>query len=327
MSTLRRWVDPFVLLLLATLAAGLLVPVPEAARGPLDVTARAGIALLFFTYGLRLPTREVHAGLRNIRLQGTILAVTFVLWPLVGLGLSWASGPLIGTALATGVVFLSVLPSTVQGSVALTSIAKGNIPAAITAATASNVAGMVLTPLLVLLLMGQVATPGFGGVRSVLVQLLLPFVLGQLLSRWAGEWVRQRKWVTLVVDRTAICLMLFNAVSAATAQGAWAQVHWSMLVTVGVLALALLAGMSALLWFSGPKLGLALPERIVLMLAGSQKSLATGLPMGAVLFSPATLATLVVPLIIYHQLQLILGAMLAGQLARRAGGGAAQTKG
>src|SRR5690625_2751685 len=172
MSTLRRWVDPFVLLLLATLAAGLLVPVPETARGPLDVTARAGIALLFFTYGLRLPTREVHAGLRNIRLQGTILAVTFalwplvglgpcggsaraaialqsfacglllparegqaglrnirlqgtilavtfVLWPLVGLGLSWASGPMIGTALATGVVFLSVLPSTVQGSVAL----------------------------------------------------------------------------------------------------------------------------------------------------------------------------------------------------------------
>lgn len=323
MKGLRRWVDPFVLLLLAALTAGLLIPVPEAARGPLDVTARAGIALLFFTYGLRLPTREVRAGLRNVTLQGTILAVTFVLWPLVGLGLSWATAPLIGTALATGVVFLSVLPSTVQGSVALTSIARGNIPAAITAATVSNVVGMVATPLLVLVLMGQVASTGFGGVRSVLVQLLLPFVLGQVLSRWAGQWVRARRWLTLVVDRSAISLMLFNAVSAATAQGVWESVHWSMLVTLGALALALLAGMTALLWFAGPRLGLQLPERTVLVLAGSQKSLATGLPMGAVLFSPATLATLVVPLIIYHQLQLVLGAMLARQLGLRAGGGTA----
>ena len=324
MKALRRWIDPFVVMLLAVLAAGLFIPVPDAAREPLDVVARAGITLLFFTYGLRLPTREVVGGLRNIRLQGVILAMTFVAWPLIGLGLSWATAPVIGAALASGVLFLSVLPSTVQGSVALTSIARGNIPSAITAATTSNVVGMVATPLLVLVLMGESASTGLGGLRSVLLQLLLPFVVGQVLSRWAGPWVRSRKWLTMVVDRGAIMLMLFNAVSAATAQGVWSQVHWSMILTLIALSLALLAGVSGLLWFAGPRLGLALPERIVLLLAGSQKSLATGLPMGAVLFAPATLATLVVPLIIYHQLQLVLGAVLARQLGQRADGGACE---
>lgn len=324
MRALRRWIDPFVVMLLAVLAAGLFIPVPQGLAAPLDVVARAGITLLFFTYGLRLPTKEVLAGLRNIRLQGVILAMTFVLWPLLGLGLSWATAPLIGAALASGVLFLSVLPSTVQGSVALTSIARGNIPSAITAATTSNVVGMVATPLLVLALMGASASTGLGGLRSVLLQLLLPFVLGQLLSRWAGQWVRSRKWVTMLVDRVAIMLMLFNAVSAATAQGVWSQVHWSMIITLIALSLALLAGVSGLLWFLGPRLGLALPERIVLLLAGSQKSLATGLPMGAVLFAPATLATLVVPLIIYHQLQLILGAVLARQLGQRDDGGSSR---
>ena len=319
---MRRWIDPFVLLLLAALLAGLLIPVPEAARAPVNTIARTGIMVLFFTYGLRLPTKEVLAGLRNFRLQGSILGVTFVLWPLIGIALAWAMAPLIGPALATGVLFLSVLPSTVQGSVALTSIARGNIPAAICAATISNVVGMVATPLLVLALMGSVATTGLSGMRSVLLQLLLPFVLGQVFSRWLGHWIRRRKLLTMLVDRIAITVMLFNAVSAATAQGVWSQVHWSMLITLGAFSLALLAGISGLLWFVGPRMGLALPERIVFLLGGSQKSLATGLPMGAVLFPAATLATLVVPLIMYHQLQLILGAVLARHLARRADGGA-----
>ncbi|MGC0272092.1 bile acid:sodium symporter family protein [Pseudactinotalea sp. Z1739] len=318
MKALRRWIDPFVLLLLVALLAGLLIPVPEAARAPVNTIARTGIMVLFFTYGLRLPTKEVLAGLRNVRLQGSILGVTFVLWPLIGIALAWAMAPLIGPALATGVLFLSVLPSTVQGSVALTSIARGNIPAAICAATISNVVGMVATPLLVLALMGSVATTGLSGMRSVLLQLLLPFVLGQVCSRWLGAWIRRRTLLTMLVDRIAITVMLFNAVSAATAQGVWSQVHWSMLITLGAFSLALLAGISGLLWFVGPRIGLALPERIVFLLGGSQKSLATGLPMGAVLFPAATLATLVVPLIMYHQLQLILGAVLARHLSRRA---------
>lgn len=318
MKGLRRWIDPFVVLLLATLLAGLFVPVPDAVQAPMDAVARAGIMLLFFTYGLRLPTSEVLEGLRNVRLQGSILVTTFILFPLIGVAAAWAISPLMGPALATGVVFLSVLPSTVQGSVALTSMARGNIPAAICSATVSNVVGMVATPLLVLMLMGSVATPGLGGLRSVLLQLLLPFVVGQLLARWAGEWIRDRRWLTMLVDRGAITLMLFNAVSAATAQGVWSQVHWSMLITLGAFCLALLAGISGLLWFAGGRLGLVLPERIVLMLGGSHKSLATGLPMGAVLFSPAALAPLVVAVIIYHQMQLILGAMLARQLAQRA---------
>ena len=304
------------LLLLAALTAGLLVPVPDHVRPAVNDAASVGVAVLFLSYGLRLPTSEVLAGVRNVVLQGAILASTFVVFPLLGLLLSLVAAPVIGPELAAGVLFLSVLPSTVQGSVALTSIAKGNVPAAITAATLSNVLGMILTPVLVLWLMDASANAGLGGLRSVLGQLLLPFIVGQLLSRWAGAWIRRRKALTVALDRGVIMFMLFNAVSAATAQGVWAQVHWSMLVVVAAISLAVLTGTTASLWFLSPHLRLGAEERTVLTLCGSQKSLATGLPIGAVLFAPTTLATLVVPLIIYHQLQLIAGAVLARRIAK-----------
>lgn len=314
---LRAWVDPFIVALIATMVAGLLIPTSEAFRDVLGVAAMVAVVLLFFVYGLRLQTTEVLDGLRNVRLQGGILGSTFVFFPLFGLLVAWATAPLVGSVLATGLLFLTLLPSTVQSSVACVSIARGNIAGAICAATVSNVLGMVLTPLLVLVVMGgQIGDAGFGGVRNVLLRLLLPFVVGQLLQRWFGAWVRKRRWLTLSVDRGAILIVVFSAVASATAAGTWTQVRPSMLGWLLVISALMLAVALVATWNAARMLGLGIGDRIAFQLCGSQKSMVTGLPIAAVLFTPELAAQVTVPVLVFHQLQLITCAVLARRLAR-----------
>ncbi len=317
-ASLRTWIDPFVAALIATLVLGIVLPVPAGVQSAIEIVADMAIVVLFLLYGMRLRTTEVLAGLRNARLQGGILAATFVAFPIVGIAVSAAATPVVGPALANGLLFVSLLPSTVQSSVALTSVARGNIAGAITGATVSNVVGMGLTPLLVLAVMGREGTTGLGGVRAVLLQLLLPFAIGQLLQGWTGAWVRAHRPLTLLVDRGTILLVVFAAVTAATAGGVWDSVSGWAVVALAAAGLLMLGVVLAATWWGGARLGLDLPDRIALLMCGSKKSLATGLPMAGVLFPAATAATIAVPLILFHQLQLVVCAVIARRLARRA---------
>jgi sodium/bile acid cotransporter 7 len=176
---------------------------------------------------------------------------------------------------------------------------------------------MVLTPLLVLALMSGEGTVGIGGLRSVLLNLLLPFVVGQLLQPLTGAWVRAHRPLTLVVDRGTILLVVLAGVSEATAEGAWSGVTAGALVGLVGLSAALLAVVLGVNWVGGARLRLGLPDRIALLMCGSKKSLATGLPMAGVLFAPAAAATVAVPLIVFHQIQLIVCAVIARRLALR----------
>ncbi|MFE6237178.1 bile acid:sodium symporter family protein [Cellulosimicrobium sp. NPDC057862] len=324
-AVLSRWVDPFVVTLLVVLVLGLVVPVGPGAQRVVDAVADVAVTVLFLVYGMRLSTREVWAGLRNWRLQGGILAATYVAFPVLGLVTAWAIEPLVGAPLAAGVLYLSLLPSTVQSSVAFTSVARGNVAGAICGATVSNVAGMVITPLLVLWLMsgpGGAAgadgpTGGLGGLRTVLVQLLLPFVVGQLLQPWVGDWVRARRWLTLGVDRGTILVVVFGAVAAASSAGVWSSVSGWSIVALLVVSALVLAAMLALTWWGGAALRLSTEDRIALLMCGSKKSLATGLPMASVLFPVAVAGVVAVPVIVFHQLQLVVCAVLARRLALR----------
>jgi sodium/bile acid cotransporter 7 len=316
-ASLRTWVDPFVAALVGTLVLGLLLPVPAGVQSASAVAADVAIVVLFLLYGMRLRTTEVLAGLRNARLQGGILTATYVVFPIVGVAASAAATPIVGPALADGLLFVSLLPSTVQSSVALTSVARGNIAGAITGATVSNVLGMGLTPLLVLAVMGREGTTGIGGIRAVLLQLLLPVAVGQLLQRRTGGWVRAHRPLTLLVDRGTILLVVFAAVTAATAAGVWDTVDGGAVVALAAACLLVLGAVLAATWWGGARLGLDLPDRIALLMCGSKKSLATGLPMAGVLFPVVTAATIAVPLILFHQLQLVVCAIIARRLARR----------
>lgn len=312
----RLPLDPFVLALLGTVGLAALFP----ARGPAahlaDGASTAAVALLFFLYGARLSTREALDGLRHWRLHLTVLACTFVLFPLLGL----AARPLVPTVLTaplySGLLFLCLVPSTIQSSIAFTSIARGNVPAAICAGSFSSLAGIFLTPLLAAGLLGGEAG-GFSAdsLLRIVLQLLLPFVLGQVLRRWVGGFLVRHKRVLGRVDRGSILLVVYAAFSAGMAAGVWHQVGVVRLGALLGVEAVLLAVMLLVTWYGARRLGFDRGDRIAIQFAGSKKSLAAGLPMASVLFgAQASLAVL--PLMLFHQMQLMVCAVLA---RRRAG--------
>jgi len=343
----KQWVDPFIAGLVGVLLLGLLIPVPAPILAALGHVGTWAVALLFFLYGARLATGEVVAALTHWRLQGAILISTFVVFPLLGVLISRLVAPWIGEGFAAGILYLSLLPSTIQSAVVFVSVARGNVAAAISGATLSNLLAMLVTPLLVFWLLadlsygggdygfatggiaqGAVAytnltsasglsAVGIGRLQSVLLGLLLPFVLGQLVQPWIGDWVRAHKPLTVGVDRGTILLLVFTAVAASTAAGTWAGVSaWTLAILVGIAAV-LIAIMLTITWFGGRALGLNIADRITLLDCGSTKSLATGLPMASVLLPYTVLGAVAVPLIIFHQLQLITCSVIARRLARR----------
>lgn len=298
---------------------GLVLPLPDSALGPITQVSNGGIFVLFFLYGSRLSTGDVLEGMRNGRLQGAIFASTFLVFPALGLLTEFLSTPLLGSTLAAGLLYVTLLPSTVQSSIAFVSIARGNIAGAITAATVSNLIGMLATPLLVLWLMGASGSMGWTNIRDILILLLLPFIIGQVLHRWTGEWVRRHKKLTGLWDKGTILAVVFVSVLGATQAGVWSTVSWWMLVGVGVISVVLVVVMLAGTWWGGKVMGLDVEDRIALLMCGSKKSMATGLPMANVLFTATVVGPIVVPLIIFHQLQLMICAWLAQRLGARPG--------
>ncbi|MFE4515430.1 bile acid:sodium symporter family protein [Kitasatospora sp. NPDC056783] len=301
--------------LAATVGLAALFPASGASARVAEVACDLAVALLFFLYGARLSTRETLAGLRHLRLHALVLATTFVLFPLLGLATALLTPVPLTGPLQTGLLFLCLVPSTVQSSVALTGTAGGNVPAAICAGTYSSLAGLVLTPLLSAWLLGSHTRLSAAGLIRIGLQLLAPFLLGQLLRPWLrGPLSRHRRALT-PVDRGSILLVVYTAFSAAVSQGIW---HLATpLALLGLLAvlLALLAAALAVTGLGARLLGLDRAATVAAVLCGSQKSLANGLPMATVLFGPAT-GLMVLPLMLYHQLQLVVGSLLAGRWSR-----------
>ncbi|ARP73197.1 bile acid:sodium symporter [Streptomyces sp. MUSC 125] len=315
-----RWpswipIDPYIVLLLGTVGIATLLP----ARGPAaDVASgasTAAIAFLFFLYGARLSTREAVNGLRHWRLHVTVLTCTFVIFPILGLAARGLVPALLTQPLYQGLLFLTLVPSTIQSSIAFTSIARGNVPAAICAGSFSSLAGIVVTPLLAAALLGS-SGGGFsaGSLVKIVLQLLVPFLAGQLLRHWLGGFVARHKRVLGLVDRGSILLVVYTAFSEGVTQGIWHQVGLERLAALLVVEAVLLAVMLMLTWYGSKALGFGREDRIAIQFAGSKKSLASGLPMASVLFGAhASLAVL--PLMLFHQMQLMVCAVIAKRRA------------
>ncbi len=309
--------DPFVLALLGTVVLASLLP----ARGPfaaaVAIAADAGIVLLFFLHGAKLSREAIWAGARNWRLHLATLGITFALFPLLGLGVGAAH--VVPPEFAAGLLFLTLLPSTVQSSIAFTAIARGNVAAAVCAASFSNLAGIFITPALVALLMGG-TTGGMSweSVGTIFAQLLLPFVLGHLLRPWIGAFVARHKTLTGRVDRGSILLVVYSAFGAAVVEGLWSRIAPASLLALTALCLLLLAIVLAATWALGRAMGLSREDAVVLLFCGSKKSLASGVPMAGVLFSASQVGIVLLPIMIFHQLQLIACALIAPKLAKSA---------
>jgi sodium/bile acid cotransporter 7 len=310
--------DPYILILLAVVVLASLLPARGLAGELLSPVTKSVVALLFFLHGAKLPREAVLAGLTHWRLHLSVLAVSFLLFPLLGLAAGLASPALISAPLAAGLLFLCCLPSTVQSSIAFTALARGNVAAAVCAASASNLVGMAATPLLVAALMhSQGGSPGFDAVQSIFLQLLAPFAAGQLARPLIGPWLERHKPLVGLVDRGSILLVVYNAFSEAVIGGVWSRVSPADLAMVFLLCAVLLAVLLGVTAWLGKALGFSVPDRIVLLFCGSKKSLVTGAPMAAILFPPAVAGVMIVPLMIFHQLQLIACAALARRYAER----------
>ncbi|MFG2126389.1 bile acid:sodium symporter family protein [Streptomyces sp. NPDC048751] len=309
-------IDPYILLLLGTVGLAALFPARGTGADIASGASTAAIAFLFFLYGARLSTREALDGLKHWRLHVTVLACTFVIFPLLGLAARGLVPVLLTQPLYQGLLFLTLVPSTVQSSIAFTSMARGNVPAAICAGSFSSLVGIVVTPLLAAALLGSSAG-GFsaGSLLSIVLQLLVPFMAGQLLRRWIGGFVTRHKKVLGLVDRGSILLVVYTAFSAGMVQGIWHRVSAVRLGALLVVEAVLLAVMLLLTWYGGKALRFGREDRIAIQFAGSKKSLASGLPMASVLFGAhASLAVL--PLMLFHQMQLMVCAVIAKRRAR-----------
>lgn len=319
MSTLfRRLVpDRFILILVATLVVATLLPATGGTLVTIGWVSNAAIFLLFFLHGARLSRQSVVDGARRWRLQLAILGFGYGAFSLVTLGVTHALTGWLAPELLMGLIFLGVLPTTVQSSIAYASIARGNVAASVIAAAASNLIGVVLTPALFAVL----ASTAFGaislsGVGKIALLLLLPFALGQLLRNQALPTIQRHARLAGMMDKLTIVLAVFVAFSDAATQGLWNRVSPSALIGLVMVAFALLLLAFAAAWGLGGVMKLDPADRATMLFSGAHKSLATGAPMARILFPPALAGAVILPLMLYHQMQLMLSAIVSARLAR-----------
>ena len=311
--------DNFTLAMLATVAGASILPCSGDAAVALNVVTNIGICLLFFLHGAKLPREAVVDGITHWRLHLLVLLGTFAVFPLLGLLLRPLLSPLVTPDLYLGILFLCVLPSTVQSSIAFTAVARGNVPAAICSASASNLIGIFLTPVLVSLLIVQHtnANASLDAVWHIALQLLLPFVAGQVLQPWIGGFIAKYINVLRLVDQSVILLVVYTAFSEAVGQGLWQQMPAKSLVGLLLIDAVLLALVIGISTFASRRFGFNDEDEVTIVMCISKKSLASGVPMAKVLFSGHALGAVVLPLMLFHQLQLMVCAVLAQRYARR----------
>jgi len=306
--------DRFTTGIIASVIFGLLLPCHGAGETLFDWLTNAAIVLLFFLYGAKLSRESVIAGLLNWRLQVMVFFFTFVFFPLVVPLLRPVFEPLVGASLYMGLVYVACLPSTVQSSIAFTSVAGGNIPAAVCSASVSSLLGVFLTPMLAGLLFAHSnstgASVGLDTVLKICYQILLPFLLGQISQRWLRGWVSSHKKLIGWNDQATIWLVVYTSFSNATRNGYWEQLDLWSLGGLIVVCLVLLCFVHASTYFSSKWLGFNREDRITIVFCGSKKSLAVGAPMMMAIFGSLD-NNLLLPLMIFHQVQLMTCAHLA----------------
>jgi sodium/bile acid cotransporter 7 len=309
-------IEPFIVILLATVILASIFPARGFWAVVVNRSADAGIIILFFLHGAKLSRAAIWEGARNWRLHIATLGMTFVLFPALGVALRTLS--FIPREFAVGLLYLTLLPSTVQSSIAFTAIARGNVAAAVCAASFSNLVGIVLTPALVAIFLGGAAGISWSSAQTILLQLLLPFIAGHLARPWIGAFVTRHKTLLSRVDRGSILLVVYSSFGAAVVQGLWHQVTPTSLLLLIALGLLLLSMVIAVAFLLGRLLGFPREDAIVLLFCGSKKSLASGVPMAGVLFASTQVGIVLLPVMVFHQLQLIACALIAPRLALQA---------
>jgi len=315
-------IDPFTALLLAAIVVAVVAPVRGSVADVMDHVGQLAVAGLFFLHGAALSRDAIREGAGHWRLHLLILALTFGVFPLVVYPISGLAPSIMPVALATGFLYLGALPSAVTSSIAFTAMARGNVPAAICSAAASNVFGMMATPFVFMLLAQTSGAAGMDighALTEIVFQLLLPFAAGQLLRPWLGRWLDAHGGLMARYDQGVILLIVYTAFSQFVASGYWQQLPMSAIVIALGLCALLLAVMVGVAMAAARAAGLSRADEAAAVFCGSKKSLASGLPMANVLFAGQPgLGMIILPIMIYNQIQIIVGAVIARRYARLA---------
>jgi solute carrier family 10 (sodium/bile acid cotransporter), member 7 len=316
----RLPLDGYAVALCATVVLAAVLPIHGVWASGLSVLTKLAIALLFFLHGSRLARETVLTGIAHWRLHLLVLVCTFVLFPAMTLLMRSLVGGTLTPLLSVGFLFLALLPSTVQSSIAFTSMAGGNVTAALCSAAASNLIGTLLTPTLVGLFIGieTRSADTMGVMRAIVLQLLAPFLAGQLLRAKLGRFIARHQKVLALVDRSSILMVVYGAFSAAVLGGLFHQLSIKDFIKIFLFSGTLLGGVMTVVLFAAKRFGFSREDQITILFCGSKKSLATGVPMAGILFSAATVGTVILPLMVFHQMQLLVCAYLAGRYSRAA---------
>jgi sodium/bile acid cotransporter 7 len=313
MNRVRGLIDSFTAALLLTALIATVLPCRGAFAYAFDFVTVLAIALLFFLHGAKLSREDIVAGASHWRLHLLVFSGTFILFPAIGLLFKPFGTLLLTPELYVGVLFLCVLPSTVQSSIAFTSIAGGNVSAAVCSAAASNVFAVFLTPMLVSLLVAGKASgvSVSGSFEKIVLQILVPFVAGHSMRPWIGQWVQRNRTLTALVDRGSILLVVYTAFSVAIVEGLWNETPLSAIAGLLIIDCLLLAIIMITMWTLGSLFRFSRADKITILFCGSKKSLATGAPIARVLFDGSIVGAMILPLMLFHQIQLMVCAVLA----------------
>jgi len=286
---------------------------------PLGEITDIGVFLIFFFYGVKLSPAQLRLGLSNYKLHLLIQGSTFVIFPLLILAIHLLSGAE-GSYMWLGVFYLAALPSTVSSSVVMVSIAGGNMPAAIFNASVSSLIGIIITPLWMGLFL-DVADAGSDLTSTVIklsIQILLPVIIGFLFHRKLSGFVMNNQKKLKNFDQAIILLIVFTAFSESFAKKMFegtglADIVWISLAMAGLFIL-----MMAIMWGFSKWMGFIQEDTITVLFCGSKKSLVQGAVMGKVLFpDPLIFGIVLLPLMIYHSLQLLMGSAIAERFAAK----------
>lgn len=309
--------DPFLMSILSVVLIATLLPCQGDIKVFFKYLTTAAIALLFFMHGAKLSRTALMTGVGHWKLHLAIFFSTFILFPILGVIMQPVMVMLLSPILYSGFLYLCSLPGTVQAAIAFTSVGKGNVPAAIFSSTLSSILGVFLSPLLVTLLLHQQSGEQdlSHAISSILLQLVAPFIAGHLSRPLLASWIeRHKSWISKI-DKSSILLVVYTAFSEAVVSGIWKQVNAYTLLTIIVVCCLLLAIVMLINILIARLLGFSLPDTVTLVFCGSKKSLVNGIPMANVLFPSATVGIMVLPLMLFHQLQMIVCAFLAQQYA------------
>lgn len=312
--------DRFTILLFVMVILASFVPVAGQAAEIFSVVTTIAIAILFFLHGAKLSREAVMQGLAHWRLHGLVFIITFAVFPILGLMAKPILVPLLGQELYWGFLFMCFLPSTVQSSIAFTSVAKGNVAAAVCSASFSNIIGMFITPIMVaFFILGQ-SQHQFDPTSSIIqitLLLLVPFILGQILRPYVYPWMQKLPKLVKVFDQGSILMVVYGAFSSAVVAGLWHQVSVSTLILLIIACSVLLTIIMFLSLYIPRWLGFNDADQKTIFFCGSKKTLASGVPMAQILFIGQPIGMIVLPIMIFHQIQLMVCGVIANYWSKQ----------